>query len=317
MINPDYQLAYEWDFKQNQEMLLIGIALPDNVDSGSINYELSKENRAIKIVLDQEPPILSGILLHDIGDVVREEGEQMVFFKLQKLEPVEWNVIIKSPIPEQNIIDPKSAFILYQLNIIKDSKKKLGILLKSAVMGYTPALKEAAQIFILEGDIEQGIKFYTAAANKYNDAESYYELAMINLKGGDRENGLLQMNQSANLGFAKANIYLGMLYSPFSSIDYENKDARKALTELAIGLKKISDASAYHEMSLIYLNGSSEVKQDKKLAKIFQEKAHEINPNYELLLIDKTELVHIAIGLGVGFLAFGAVFYLIVKRNKK
>lgn len=334
MIDPSLLNLYDYTFQQNENTLTLNLEYPETFNPKAL--EINHVDNTLEIGVHDEIPIVCGTLYSSFKpDPKIEYGPTKTTIIFEKSTPEKWNILISAPYPgreEGYNIDPKSAFIIYQFlfstNNQENQEAGLNYLSISASMGFPPSLKIfASYLMNSEEHRSIGLNYMTIAASRYKDLEAMNTCgAIYSLSEHGKEIGLRFLSSAIESGFAPAFITMAQLLSPFSSLDYPEKDAQKAKEFLEDGLKIEESAEAYHELALIYQNGTEEMKPNQEQALRLQEKAVALDkntpplPEKKILLKAAKETVSTKTRAGIGIitLAFiGIVGYSIYKNLHK
>lgn len=296
-------VMYDYDYEDKNGVVRISIEIPSTFNVDIIKAELNDEKNSIFVhASDDICPFLCGRLYGTATALTRKFENGKLIIELTKAEDNEpWNILITSNHTENKMIDPKSAFAIYNLYLLTLSQHTdnsnfqiaTQYLQFAASAGYIPALREYGQNLLKAKEtFVNGVELLKVCCDKYKDPKSAFCIAIVLAQTPQTaEQGFPYMKFAADAGFPDAIVGLGEYYSPLSSITYEHKDPEKAMHcfETAISLDK-DNWIAYHELGKLTFHGIG-TKQNTTVGIELQRKAKSLNPNVPPIEINDQRVI--------------------------
>ena len=279
VIGGTHQALFDWT-AEDGDTVLVKFAIPEGFDPGEITVNLNNSKTAITVAIPNEPPLLCGALAGAVSDASLSVESGVAVLALKKVEAAPWELVVVSVHPETKEIDPKSAFLLFEVHSVRnqiltdDGTDYVSLLKASASAGYLKAISVIANLSVqneLPGVQRQGIEWLMLAADKYNDVKS---MALIGWYLGNvhgyEDRAIEYLNRAIALGYQRAWWVLGMMYSPYSGFcdEFEKKNAGKAVEFFE---KAGTDKEVLEELLKLYERGGDGLKPDS--AKVAELKA--------------------------------------------
>ena len=283
MIDPNLKRLYDYVFSQTEETLNISLRHPITFNPHSIEVHITE--KTIEMGVSDEIPILCGSLFAPLEDnpewIYGDTETQLI---LKKKQPQKWDIIITSIASSTNYkIDPKSAFLIYtvlsRVGSEEEQPDAFNYLSLSAQYGFPPSLREFGKILLNSPNNKTlGLGYLETAANHYQDQDSLVTLGLIySLSERNKPKGLQYLKEAIDLQYAPAFTTLAELLSPYSTLQYPEKNVNEAKRFLEDSLKIEETASAYHQLALIALYGTEDNPPNEEKAKELQEKAMKLD----------------------------------------
>jgi len=261
--------------------------IPEGYKSSDIQHSFTKNS--IRVTVDDQLAIY-GTFYRDIDDDVTTdiiEEEELVRIYIQKKEPGLWPGVIVDRL--EGRIDAYSETLLGRHF---EEQKDYGFALQhyrsAGELGSSKAYlrigdlysSEASvcQAWSIQQDLSKAVDCYGKAAS-LNDKEGFYRLGLATAKGKGvpRDSGLAieLLSKAHEAGHVEAANLIGQLH-----LDDE-PDYDAAVTWLTLAASKGS-AAACHTLGKLYWTGEEGLDIDLEAAIEFCEKAHRLDPSYEV-----------------------------------
>ena len=261
MIHPDEIFLYNYSLKDVEETLEITIPMPDGFDSDSIKVEFLHNNQCINVSAGDRIPFVCGIMYKPIESYVTKTENQKFIITLTKKEKELWPVFITSNNVETLAIDPKSAFIIYDLFQRNPNEEDAAVafqyLFYSAKAGFVPAMRVYGKYLARDKEtLSSAIQVLSLGMEMYGDAECQFNLALIYSNFERMKDKAAElMVAAAEAGLPDAMVGAGEFFSPLSNIKYAKKDVSKALIWFNKALEHGENWIAYHELAKLNMYG--------------------------------------------------------------
>ena len=278
MIPKNLVSLYNWEFKDSPKEASIVFEFPDNFNPASIEYTLNKTNDSVLVTMQQSVPILCGYLYEKAVKISHKLEQNKFTILIEKEKKGEWPMMVKSIHSDIKAIDPKSAFICFQVLSASENEESgkwaFQMLQNSARHGYMDAIYVYSSImFDTKGKEESALNCLLLGTEVYDDPLCHFQIGILFVtKKNDPESALFHLKKAADNGIMIANFSIGQIYSPISTVKYNKKDPKMALdyfikipeNERSPGL--LSELAEYYEKGI-------GVKQNKALAQKYREEA--------------------------------------------
>lgn len=277
MIPPAHQTIYDWEFSENEEEAFVTITFPKIFNPEVIKFELNEEKTAIIITMESPIPIVCGLLWGPVTSAKNVFTSEKYVLSLTKANNETWPMLIKAMHPDNNAMDPKSAFVVFQ-DLAKVagnqdiSELAYNFIVISAQTGFLPALRTFGVMLLkVKGQEQAGFTALKTAADTYGDAQASYHIGLILASTAEGfTNGISYLKQAAQKGFSPAYLTLGQIYSPFTPFDAP-KEPQLAVQYLTQAVEEDSKLSqVYMELSKFYAAGVGVEKDLNKAQELMQ-----------------------------------------------
>ena len=321
-ISYDFQYLYTWNFIQTNEEIEIKINFPKTFNPKSLKF--SFENNSISLILENEVPIIMGELYSKIENYQIIYGSDNITYSFIKKNSENWPIFISNYYPNTKLIDPHSAFDLF-LYLTSDqfpeeqinSELAQNVLSLSMQLGYLPALLYGvSQLEEDDSNLPQVITLLSLATFTYQNPIAAYKLGIIyNLNKENRLKALQVFQISLEKGIIHSGYFIGLILSPLSNIEFDNKDPETALRYFEIVLKSIEDPLSYFEAAKL-LESNLISNQNIEKSKNYFKKAFELDNSLKPIINNKINLTEI-ISISALIILFGTFTYKFYKKFKK
>lgn len=273
-IQPDLQILYNWETKDAEDEIEIIITVPPTFNTKSLRAELNSDRTAVAITIPDQPPVLMGKLVAQVSLMSQTNDGSHIIFTFTKEEPKAWPFLISDLHPTTEAIDPQSAFIiaglLLQTNPEENIEKAQFLLFESCNAGFIPALRLAAQM--LQSNVQTlptAIKILEMGVG-YRDPVACMQLGLLYLRDKEtRRQAERLFLLAAELGLIMGLSYVGQLYSPLTDIEFDEKDAEKAVAIFKqVREVEPEEPIMCHELAMLYYNGVGVEKDEEQAEKL-------------------------------------------------
>ncbi|EAY09926.1 hypothetical protein TVAG_482000 [Trichomonas vaginalis G3] len=282
MIKTQYKDLYEWKYTDNSNYCTVEFNFPEEFNADCIEYKLNEEKTAIIVTIPQYVPIVCGLLFAKALGIEASINNTTYTFKILKEKNEPWPILIKMIHPEFQMVDPKSAFLIFQqLSSVPDDENshKLAyqFLENSARVGYLYALQVLGGIYLdTESREKEGMALLKQGADQYNEPLCCFQVGLLYAtRYGDVETGIQYLIRSGEGGYGVAYFTLGQIYSPISNFQYDHKDAKKAMEYFNLVQEEHISPALLTEMSQFYEQGLG-VEKDLKKAEELRNRANDL-----------------------------------------
>ena len=328
-INPALEMVYEWKMKQEDpHKIIIDFEYPADFNPNAINVKLSPEKDCLMVeIKDEEIPVIYGLLTEPVTDFTTQINKKELKFslELQKDTDTKWKTVIKNRAPNSKI-DPHSAydiFLLYQENPENSpySEDEISNFLQTSLLqSYIPAMLFGIEN--LEGDKEneqQLLVLLDIASRIYNNPVANFKYGLFLIQHNQQTAGFTYLSKAARAGIGIALSLMGQMMSPYSGVNFPNKNASQALQMFEAVISKTDEPIALYEAAKIYLNGAEDVKIDEIKAEEYYQRAIVKQPNLPPLKqqVQTESKVFKALTVSAALVAGASLFYGVYKIFKK
>ena len=341
MIPPDFQNFYYWTLEDSETVMKVFINVGKAFNKKELKIEFNEEENSFCLHFLTYIPIIEGELYGKVTkyEIIPDDEKFIIAFYKDESEMREWPLLIRGVRKSTNKIDPHSAYdLLDYITMDLPNRKQLfpeitdfkALLKYSVDSGYLPAVLNGVRA--LSDDPTQQdevLGLLIIAADMYQSPEAILKIGVLYYESKEtREQSVYYLTKAFELGYGFAALYLGMIYSPLSDIEYEKKDAKQALKYF----ESISHPIAFHEAAKLYMAGVG-TEQDIEKAKSYQKEAEKLEPQISPLddsLIHYNEqqeklaneeasksFISTALSAGATILGAGALFYAAYKFIQK
>jgi len=265
--------------EQTNDEVLISFQYPVTFNPSCVEYELNERKNSIIVKIPDRVPLVCGLLYDEVSDIKAHYLDGTYVISLKKINQNDWATVVKSVHQNNQAIDPKSAFILYQIlashpNQEEFASIRLSMLFSSSQAGYVPAMQVYGGLLLdTEGKQSDGFSVIKSAADYYEDPVSCFQVGLLYYSAKKFEAAIDYLQRSGDSGFKPAYFSLGQIFSPESSLKFNNKDASRAMEYFM----KVDEAAeiplVYEEMAKLYATGQG-VEKDIEKATQLREKAN-------------------------------------------
>lgn len=327
-INPSLQQIYDWKFEQTDpHTVKIIIQYPPDFNPKAIKTQKNEDFSTFKVTIDgYSIPVIMGELTEPCLDCeISVDAEKYIFTIIFKKESeTKWKYLIKNFVPGTTSIDPHSAFTLVQEEQKLDENEQnfdddtLSLFLQLGMQqGYLPALLFGIdQVADDEDSRNEYLTLLDVAVRVYRSPIAAFKLGVYLLSHGEPNKGFIHLAQAANAGIGMAYSIMGQCVSPFSGVEFPEKNAKQALMILEKVIEKKDEPIALYEAAQIYNEGAEDVPRNKAKADEYWKRAHAINDKLPPLKAHHNNaLVSIGIAAGLAFIGYSA--YIIFAKKSK
>lgn len=112
-IKPNLLPMYTYEYEDKGTNVDVRIPIVADVSANSISLNYDEEKSAIVCSVENEIPFLAGTLNLPVQSVSSSVNDNVYTISLKKVdEKQKWEIVIKDFVPDSDIIDPNSAFLL-------------------------------------------------------------------------------------------------------------------------------------------------------------------------------------------------------------
>ena len=339
-IQKDNQEMYNYDIVTENGVTRLVFPIAKGYDTSKIKVELTENGGSICIGEEGYAPFLCGKLPREIEKTEMEVKDGKCSIQLKTKEQVEenWNLAIVAPHEESKLIDPMSAFVLFNALVETAQNQKseelfnagVTFLQISAAQGFIPASLQLAQLLSQGNNKEAAEKILKDSFERYGNPQ--VALRIGHMFFNDTENGERVKEAEKYFKFAYENddsIYHakslhGLILSPHSNVVFDKKDAVKAkqLFEEALSAEG-KDIVALTGLSILLYYGADGVEKNQGFALELNEKAREISPVVPSLPVPEPEPkpvqtpIKAIIGCAAGITTVAVIGFFIYRKMSK
>ena len=225
-IVPGHLPLYIYSHEDDINRARITLQIPEGVNPNDLSFDLRNENKQIVCRLNDEPPFIAGELFDAVTGLEKQELEDgLLLVILTKSEPKMWERLITAPLDNKPFNELYPEFIKGNYFIDPFSATKLGFdhstddaqylyLLKYAsALGFTTAMIILSEYSCSQNDYYEAEKLLKIAANKYNDPEAIFRLAIHSIQNKKFDDAEKFFKRAIELHHINALVGLGELYS--------------------------------------------------------------------------------------------------------
>lgn len=279
------QAAYNWEFDQTEDDLIITFEFPPTFNTSCVQINLLEDHQTINVYIDGMNPLFWGRLFAKATSFDQKVTESEIVLTIHKEEKGKsWDVPI-SRFDDNGMVDAKSGFLLFAiLSSNPENEQMMNIasqlLLSSAQVGYVPSIYQLACYCLANEDSAiDGLRLLNKIVERYEDPTSMAHLGSIYLTQKETyDTGVELIKKSAEQGADLGRLNLGILLSPASKVEYANKDAQKAIEMFnQIEHEKFKPMGLYETAKLYYFGKG--VEKNEELANQYYSQAKQFDPN--------------------------------------
>jgi hypothetical protein len=325
-ISPSLQEIYDWKFEQpDPRTVNIIIRFPEDFNPKALKFQKNEDFSTFKATIEgYSVPVISGELTEPVLDyeTIINSEECTLTLSFKKETDTTWKYLIKNFIPGTKEIDPHSAFVIMQTEHQEDENKHgfdddtLEEFLQIGMQhGYLPALLFGIDNLADEPEsVNEYLVLLDVACRIYRSPVAAFKLGVYLLSHGDPNNGFVHLAYAARAGIGMAYSLMGQCISPYSGVDFLEKNAKQALILLEKVIEQQDEPIALYEAAQIYNKGADGVPRDKVKARDYWERAHALN-NKLPPLKEKRKNVLIGASIAASLAFIGYSTYRIFKRK--
>ena len=287
MIPPEFQKFYYWTIEDSLDTIKVSFDVDESFQKNIFEIEFDREENTFLLHFLKYVPIIEGELYGkaDRYEIIDDPKKFVIQIYKSEGEKREWPLLIRNVRKSTKKMDAHSAFDL--LNYITtdiENRKPLfpdapefAYLLRFSVdSGYLPALLNGIRAFQDDPSKEdEMLGLLVLAADMYQSPEAIMKIGIYYFSQESMiEQSLYYLAQAFELGFGLAALYIGLILSPLSDVNYPKKNGKEALKYF----ESIQHPIALHEAAKLYLAGEG-CQQNIQKAKEYQKQAEEISPD--------------------------------------